>query len=268
MHNSLSGGKSKKMLAICRFFTFLSIQMIFAIFSSGCSDNKDRKEVSSLHDSSFIAIPASYSGSTLLSFVDSTVNAIGTEGRNAQDNIELFRQFLKNVRLQPEAAYVETIIDDLTGDGIKDTLINKLHIEENHCTIESAVYSRGGIVYSDKASFSPDDLYDIDVTWGSFELFDALMPYSLLYGVYSLRVQAFNMDPNLLNDELFMFLNLKKEEMMKEKIDSMSVSGSLKYYADYAKKYKGKFIHNISPMDYDTYIYDNKVNRFVVFYMP
>lgn len=268
MHKTMSGGKSKKMLAICRLFLVLSIQIIPALFSTGCSDNKDRKEVSSLNDSSFIAIPASYSGSKLLSFVDSTVNVIGTEGRNAQDNIELFRLFLKNVRLQPEAAYVETIIDDLTGDGIKDTLINKLHIEENHCTIESAVFSRGGIVYSDTASFSPDDLYDIDVAWGSYELFDALMPYSLLYEVYNLRVKAFNMDPNLLNDELFMFLYLKKEEMMKEKMDSLKVSGTLKYYADYAKKYKGKFIHNISPMDYDTYIYDNKANRFVVFYMP
>lgn len=152
--------------------------------------------------------------------------------------------------------YTEILKDDLTGDGVIDTLKQKFYIKEDSCIIEARIISFGEVIYYDRVSI--DNEYD---GWGtplnSIPYYEVLYPYSLLYEGYQIRItpRRFSKSDRM---ELFNISMLPYEIKHVQK----------KELKNYVLNYKGKFINSLSPEDPDTYIYWKKENKFILFYAP
>jgi hypothetical protein len=161
----------------------------------------------------------------------------------------------------------EIIIDDLTGDNLSDTICNKIYLNGDGCIVKSKILSNGALVYSDSAFIFIDEGNDENI-WGSDSIYNRLFPYSLLYISYRIRVQAYTIEREYLDENIFMYLGFKKSELEKMGLNKTTIESRLYEAKQYVYNYKGKFINNISLSDPDTFIYEAPSKKFVIYYSP
>jgi hypothetical protein len=180
-------------------------------------------------------------------------------------DLNAFRNFL-NSNIQG-LHFEETIIEDLTGDNLSDTLYNEAYIFNDGCVVESQILSNGFLIYSDSTLIFKDEGNN-ENQWGNDSIYYQLLPYSLLYIGYSIRVESYKLEMERKVDDMSTYITLKQIEMEQMGLSKESIEFQLNETKKYVNGYKGKFIHNISLSNPDTYIYETSSNRFVIFYSP
>lgn len=161
----------------------------------------------------------------------------------------------------------EMIAEDLTGDKKIDTLYNQIYLTDDGCIIKSKIISNKSVVYSDSAEIYSDEGNNENI-WGSDSVYNLLYPYSLLYIAYRSRPQSYTLEKEYIDNDIFMYLNFKRDEFEKMRLNKNVIESKLNEVKQYVNNYKGKFINSISLSDPDTYIYESASNKFVIFYSP
>lgn len=180
-------------------------------------------------------------------------------------NLTDFQNFL-DTKIH-NSKFNEIISEDLTGDKKIDTLYNQIYLTDDGCIIKSKIISNKSLVYSDSAKIFSDEGNDENI-WGSDSVYNLLYPYSLLYIAYLSRAQTYALEKEYIDDDIFMYLNFKRDEFEKMRLNKNVIESKLNEAKQYVNNYKGKFINNISLSDPDTYIYESASNKFVIFYSP
>jgi hypothetical protein len=179
-----------------------------------------------------------------------------------------FKEFRKFLKLCKKDGFTEVVVKDITGDGIKDSLINNAVVYDNNkCKLNAIIISKGKEVYTSEIDFSKEEA-DEENMWGNDSVYKSVYPYSLLFYAYLIRTQSFYPDRKLLNDMLEMFLYNRRDELTEKGLSKDSMDSEINTYKEWIFHYKGKFINNPSLSDYDTYIFDSRLNKFVLFYAP
>lgn len=180
-------------------------------------------------------------------------------------NLTDFQNFL-DTKIH-NSKFNEIIAEDLTGDKKIDTLYNQIYLTDDGCIIKSKIISNKSLVYSDSAKIFRDEGNDENI-WGSDSVYNLLYPYSLLYIAYLSRAQTYALEKEYIDDDIFKYLNFKRDEFEKMRLNKNVIESKLNEAKQYVNNYKGKFINNISLSDPDTYIYESASNKFVIFYSP
>jgi|GEM_PF-1620260 len=179
-----------------------------------------------------------------------------------------FKEFRKFIRLCNKNSFTEVVVKDITGDGIKDSLINRAVVyDTNKCKLTAVIISKGKEVYSSVNNFTKEDA-DEDNMWGNDSIYKSVYPYSLLFYAYPIRTQSFYPDSILLKDMLSIFLHNLRNELTEKGCRKDFIDSEINNHKEWISHYRGKFINNPSFSDYDTYIFDSKLNKFVLFYSP
>ena len=180
-------------------------------------------------------------------------------------NLLEFQNFLNSV--SQDFHFNEIVVDELTGDNISDTLYNEVYLVNDGCVIKSKIHSNGNLVYMDSTLIFNDE-GNWENIWGSDSIYYKLFPYSLLYSCYTIRVRAYTLEREWIDGQIFMYLSLKQKMLEKLGLSKMVIESRLTAFEEYVYKYKGKFINNISPSNPDTYIFEEPLNKYVLFYSP
>jgi hypothetical protein len=180
-------------------------------------------------------------------------------------NLIDFQKFISSV--EHKNIFDEVLVFDLTGDGIKDTLFNNITLFGDDCKIVSYISSNSEILFTDTLIIS-SDIGNYDNIWGSDELFKKLLPYSNLYNGYLNKLVYHDLSKEDVADKLNIYLSWETEKNKEYGLNNSQIAIKNNEIRNYVENYKGKFIHNLSISDYDTYIYFPKENKFVLFYSP
>lgn len=180
-------------------------------------------------------------------------------------NLDDFQNFI-NSQLQ-DFHFGETIMEDVTGDALPDSISNDIFLVNEDCVVSSKIISKGILVHFDSVLLGKEYGNDENI-WGSDSNYLKLFPYSLLYIGYKIKMEPYLWEQSRIDEIIFMSLAFRNDELEKRGMNKDEITAELNDYKDYIKSYKGKFINSLSLSNPDTYFYDHKRNKFVLFYAP
>ncbi|MBS1634670.1 MAG: hypothetical protein JST26_02030 [Bacteroidetes bacterium] len=219
------------------------------MLNTGCQSGDTAKQEGALFDS--LATPKKYF--TVL--VHEGGKTSGFEfSQDAWVDSAHFQNFL-NIYYGKPAAFDTVYTDDVTGDGIADSIHFHVAKVDGDYTAWSGIRSKGKTVFGDTIMLDRDfeAMY-----FGVDSIPKTIEPYMSLYICYTLKdfVQDWKPADMSMEDIRAFFFNF-----LDNKADTL-------YWREDLKRYKGKLVGNISFMDGDSYIWDERKQAFLLFYSP
>jgi hypothetical protein len=201
----------------------------------------------------------------LIAKTDSIIAKYAKSHKVDENRYADFHNFLKDFN-NASLSYTEEINADLTGQGAKDLLSNAISFTGHGALIESAIYSGKEPVYKDRLRINPVFKKETGFC-ESLEMYTALLPYSVLFEAYRMRVQAEDTPFGKKTFETARkeFLASKKQALEQLHLEAGAIAKQVEEYQNYLSPYKGKFICKLATSEPDTYFFDLKTKKFELF---
>ncbi|HEY1040965.1 MAG TPA: hypothetical protein VGF30_16235 [Bacteroidia bacterium] len=159
------------------------------------------------------------------------------------------------------------IESDLTGDGINEEILTKLHMEDGKAILHCYILKNDEQVYAD--TLISDDEYFAGEYWNNDTAYYQLKPYSTFYHMLRYTDVLLEGKEQGMNENLIEFYqNMRSNELSETVKDSVKLKIKMDSITTYLKGFKGKLIQSLSLMDADVLFWNENTERFELLYMP
>jgi hypothetical protein len=197
-----------------------------------------------------------------------TVNSVKKSYRIKKTNRMNFvklQAFLDQYPTVP-AVYSDTVMTDVTGDGIYETVISRITCDTKTCLVFSTVLSGDKVIFSDTL-LPNEDLAFMD--WYQDSIYFALKPYSVFYNALGNKNVVDEPENGHISEDLIEFYTGPIFDKLKEtETDSVVINRMMDSTLRELRSYKGKYLSPLHHWDGDLYFWNRFTNRFELLYSP